>query len=101
MPRILRAVGDEIQTRFRRKETAPVNRYEGFTERGEIVLRDRRSTVKAEIPNVDLKAEEPRRRPASNLPPQRCQERRCREGMHSADCAGKPRDAGRRCCNAL
>jgi hypothetical protein len=38
-----------------RKDTAPLNRYEGFTERGEIVLRDRRGTVKAEVPDADEK----------------------------------------------
>jgi HK97 family phage portal protein len=38
-----------------RKNTAHVNRYEGFTERGEVVLRDRRGTAKAEIPHVSEK----------------------------------------------
>jgi HK97 family phage portal protein len=51
MPRFLRAVAD----RFERKDSIAVNRYEGFTERGAVVLRDRRGTVKAEIPDVDSK----------------------------------------------
>src|ERR1700727_881742 len=52
MPRFQR-----ILDSFSRKETAPVNTFEGFTARGEIVLRDRRGTRKAEIPSVDLKGE--------------------------------------------
>jgi hypothetical protein len=40
-----------------RKDTLPVNRYEGFTAAGQMILRDRRGTRKAEIPNVDLKSE--------------------------------------------
>ena len=39
------------------KDTVPVNRYEGFNDRGEVILRDRRGTRKAEIPDVDLKSE--------------------------------------------
>jgi hypothetical protein len=39
------------------KDTLPVNRYEGFTANGAIVLRDRRGTSKAEIPDIDLKSE--------------------------------------------
>jgi HK97 family phage portal protein len=53
MPEFLRPVAQF----FSRKDTAPVNRYEGFTERGEVVLRDRRGTRKAEIPEVNLKSE--------------------------------------------
>jgi hypothetical protein len=34
-----------------------VNSYEGFQSNGAVVLRDRRSTTKAEIPDVDLKSE--------------------------------------------
>jgi hypothetical protein len=37
-------------------ETAPLNRYEGFNANGAIVLRDRRGTLKGEIPDVDLKS---------------------------------------------
>src|SRR6266851_9987975 len=37
------------------KETLPVNRYEGFKENGAVILRDRRGTAKAEIPNVSEK----------------------------------------------
>jgi len=39
------------------KDTAPVNRFEGFQSNGAVVLRDRRGTVKAEIPEVSLKSE--------------------------------------------
>ena len=52
MPRFLRSIADRIE----RKETLPVNRYEGFKENGAIVLRDRRGTVKAEIPLVSEKS---------------------------------------------
>jgi hypothetical protein len=31
MPRIFRAIGDEFNHRFSRKDTIPVNQYEGFT----------------------------------------------------------------------
>jgi hypothetical protein len=37
-------------------ETAPLNRYEGFNVNGAIVFRDRRGTLKADIPNVDVKS---------------------------------------------
>ena len=37
------------------KDTAPVNRPEGFQSNGAVVLRDRRSTRKAEIPVADEK----------------------------------------------
>jgi hypothetical protein len=59
MPRILRALGDEFQSRFNRKKTAPVNQYEGFTERGEVVLRDLRGTRRAELPDINVKADAP------------------------------------------
>jgi HK97 family phage portal protein len=55
MPRILRAIGDELQSRLGRKDTAPVNTYEGFQGNGAVVLRDRRGTRKAEIPDADAK----------------------------------------------
>jgi len=38
------------------KDTAPVNSYEGFQSNGAVILRDRRGTVKAEIPEVSEKA---------------------------------------------
>ena len=41
----------------RRKDTAPINSYEGFQANGAVVLRDRRGTTKAEIPDIDLKSE--------------------------------------------
>ena len=52
MPRIFRAIGDEFKSRLGRKDTTPVNRYEGFTGDGRVVPRDRRGTLKAEIPDV-------------------------------------------------
>jgi len=52
MPRFLRTIADRID----RKDTAPVNHYEGFQSNGAVVLRDRRGTVKAEIPDADLKS---------------------------------------------
>src|ERR1700678_2387472 len=39
-----------------KKNTAPVNRYEGFTGDGRVVLRARRNTRKAEIPSADEKS---------------------------------------------
>ena len=39
------------------KETIPVNRFEGITQEGAIVLRDRRGTLKAELPNITEKSE--------------------------------------------
>jgi hypothetical protein len=49
----------EFLSRFfpSQRSTAPVNRFEGFTGDGRVVLRDRRNTRKAEIPNVSLKSE--------------------------------------------
>ena len=37
------------------KDTAPVNSFEGFQSNGAVVLRDRRGTAKAEIPEVTEK----------------------------------------------
>jgi len=51
-----RAIGDEFNGRFGRKDTAPLTRFEGFTSEGVIVLRDRRGTRKAETPDVDTKS---------------------------------------------
>jgi hypothetical protein len=51
MPRILRAIGEKIRSRLNQKDTAPVNRYEGFQSNGAVVLPDRRGTRKAEILN--------------------------------------------------
>jgi hypothetical protein len=45
-----------ILYRTSRKDTLPVNRYEGFQGNGAVVLRDRRGTVKAEIP-ISTKSE--------------------------------------------
>src|SRR6185312_246828 len=52
MPRFLRFWADAIE----RKDTLPVNRLEGITAEGAVVLRDRRGTLKAEIPQVSEKS---------------------------------------------
>jgi HK97 family phage portal protein len=51
MPRFLRTIADVIE----RKDTVPVNSYEGFQSNGAVLLRDRRGTAKAEIPDVEAK----------------------------------------------
>jgi hypothetical protein len=51
MPRFLRSFFGADQ-----KDTLPVNRYEGFQGNGAVVLRDRRGTAKAEIPEADAKS---------------------------------------------
>jgi len=51
----LRAISDEFNSRFRQKETVPVNTFEGFQANGTVVLRDRRGTIKAGIPNAEGK----------------------------------------------
>jgi HK97 family phage portal protein len=56
MPRIFRAIGDEFNDRFSRKDTASVNTFEGFQSNGAVVVRDRRGTVKAEIPDISEKS---------------------------------------------
>jgi hypothetical protein len=57
MPRIFRAIGDELNQRFNRKNTAPVNELVGFQGNGAVVIRDRRGTLKAEIPDISAKSE--------------------------------------------
>jgi hypothetical protein len=52
MPPLPRRILDAVTT----KHTAPVNRFEGFTASGQLVLRDRRGTRKAEIPDIDEKS---------------------------------------------
>src|SRR5258708_3340034 len=54
MPEFLKSVARFI--RADQKETAPVNRYDGFRGDGAVVLTDRRGTSKAEIPDVDEKS---------------------------------------------
>jgi Phage portal protein len=39
-----------------RKDIIPVNSYEGFPAGGQIVLRDRRGTVRAEVPHATEKS---------------------------------------------
>jgi hypothetical protein len=50
MPRFARAVREFLT--IDQKDIAPVNSYEGFQGNGAVVLRDRRGTAKAEIPEV-------------------------------------------------
>jgi hypothetical protein len=57
MPRIFRAIGDEFNHRFSRKDADSVNEFVGFQPNGAVVIRDRRGTLKAEIPNVGRKSE--------------------------------------------
>jgi len=57
MPRIFRAIGDEFNHRFSRKDNASANEFVGFQGNGAVVVRDRRGTLKAEIPNVDEKSQ--------------------------------------------
>jgi len=52
MPRVFQRVLDV----YRGKDTVPVNHYEGFQANGAVVIRDRRGTLKAEIPDVAEKA---------------------------------------------
>lgn len=45
MPDFLRSIFSSSK-----KDTAPLNRYEGFTSSGAVIMRDRRGTLKAEYP---------------------------------------------------
>ncbi len=47
------SIGKEFNERFNRKDTLSVNIYGGFNSRGEVIVRDRRGTLKAELPNTD------------------------------------------------
>jgi hypothetical protein len=67
MPRIVRAIGDEFNHRFDRKDNASANEFVGFQPNGAVVVRDRRGTLKAEIPNVSEKAETLGNDPLANL----------------------------------
>jgi len=53
----LRAIGDELRSRVSQKDTQSVNHYEGFQANGAVVVRDRRGTLKAEIPDVSEKSQ--------------------------------------------
>jgi hypothetical protein len=57
MPRIFRAIGDEFNHRFSVKNTTPANEFVGFQGNGAVVVRDRRGTLKGEIPNISEKSE--------------------------------------------
>jgi hypothetical protein len=57
MPRIFRAIGDELNQRFNRKKASSTNELIGFRDNGAVVSRDRRGTLKVEIPNVSEKSE--------------------------------------------
>lgn len=52
MPRFLTRITESLS----RKDAATVNHYEGFQANGAVVLRDRRGTVKAEIPDAEFKS---------------------------------------------
>jgi HK97 family phage portal protein len=52
MPKYFRRLVDYAS----QKDTTPVNRFEGFTSSGAVVLRDRRGTRRAEIPTADEKS---------------------------------------------
>jgi hypothetical protein len=53
MPRIFRAIGDEFNSGFNRKDVASGNGFVSFKSNGAVVLRDRRGTLKAKIPTFD------------------------------------------------
>src|ERR1700735_1167789 len=53
MPEFLKSVARFVTAD--QKDTAPVNAYEGFQSNGAVVLRDRRGTLKSEIPEVNEK----------------------------------------------
>jgi HK97 family phage portal protein len=55
MPRFLQRILTRTENPHS-TSTVPANRYEGFNTNGGIVLRDRRGTLKAEIPDVDTKS---------------------------------------------
>jgi hypothetical protein len=57
MPPIFRAIGAEFNRRFTSKNVAPGNEFVGFQSDGAVVVRDRRGTLKAEIPNISTKSE--------------------------------------------
>jgi phage portal protein BeeE len=66
MLRILRAIGDE----FNHKGAASANDFVGFTGRGEVVLRDRRGTLKPKFRTLakrDLLAAVTRRQEVANI----------------------------------
>src|SRR5580698_1882625 len=55
MPGFLRAIGNEFTNRLSSKNAASGNEFVGFQANGAVVLRDRRGTVKAEIPEAEEK----------------------------------------------
>jgi hypothetical protein len=89
MPRFFNCIIDSVS----RKDTIPVNSYEGFDATGRVVLRDRRGTRKAEIPDVDLKSGDMGSDPLAIYKPTGREERRCRQGvgeLHRLDlCSGQ------------
>jgi hypothetical protein len=54
MPSIFNAINKFLDGSSQ-KDTLPVNQYEGFQANGAVVIRDRRGTRKAEIPDVSEK----------------------------------------------
>jgi hypothetical protein len=53
MPRFFSRILDRVSA----EDTTPVNTFTGITADGRVLLRDRRGTRKAEIPNVETKSE--------------------------------------------
>jgi hypothetical protein len=80
MPRIVRAIGDEFNQRFNRKNAQSGNEFVGFQANGSVVVRDRRGTQKAEIPNVSEKSETLGSDSLAIYKPSGAKTGRCREG---------------------
>jgi hypothetical protein len=57
MPRIFHAIGDGFNHSFCVKNTTLVNEFVGFQGGGAVAIRDRRGTLKAEIPAISEKSE--------------------------------------------
>lgn len=64
---IFRAIGHEYNQRFSCKDARSVNEFVSFNGRGEAMLRDRRSILKAELSNVSEKIRDARQRFARHL----------------------------------
>ena len=69
MPEFLKSVARFVTAD--QKDTASVNTFEGFQSNGAIVVRDRRGTAKAEIPEVSEKGATAATRSQSTSPPAR------------------------------
>jgi hypothetical protein len=80
MPRFLRAIGGEFNTRLSGKD-AGANEFVGFNSRGKAVLGDRSGTLKVELPNISQKS--------TWLNSQRSKERTQEDTMNQASKAGR------------